>query len=62
MSTTRFFKNPFNAEGPIEISSDLIKGRTLSCIDHILKNLKASYQNCDGGMFRSNILSLSQFC
>jgi len=47
---SRYFQNPFHAFRPVEISPDVIKSRALTCVDHILKKLKANHQNCDGGM------------
>lgn len=50
-SKSRYFNNPFGSEGRVEISPELFKTRTLSCVDHILKHLPATYNHCDGGMF-----------
>ena len=49
MSVSRYFKNPYHAFGSSEIAPELIKSRTLTCADQILKNLKSSHRNCDGG-------------
>ncbi|CAK8674901.1 unnamed protein product [Clavelina lepadiformis] len=49
--STRYFKNPYNNDGAAEVSQELFKARTLTCVDHILKNLPPTHENCDGGLY-----------
>ena len=49
--TLRYFKNSYSNEGLVEISQDLFKSRTLTCVNQILNNFTATPNNCDGGMF-----------
>jgi len=46
---TRFFRNIFHDDGAVDIPTDLVKSRTQSCMNQILKNFNACEKNCDGG-------------
>lgn len=51
----RYFENPNCDDGPVNISPELIKARTMTCLDHILNNLQPTSRNCDGGKGLLNI-------
>lgn len=46
---TRFFRNMFHDDGAVDIPTEVLKSRTQSCINKILKNFDACERNCSGG-------------